>query len=83
MKIKDVKPLYPDIAREAKVQGVVILEATVDTEGRVADARVIRSVPLLDEAALSAVRQWEFTPTLLNGVPTSVMMSMTVNFTLQ
>jgi protein TonB len=49
----------------------------------VSDARVLRSIPLLDQAALDAVRQWEFTPTLLNGVPVPVIMTVTVQFTLQ
>jgi protein TonB len=81
-KIKDVRPVYPAIARSARVSGIVIVEATIDQNGHVAGARVIRSVPLLDDAALGAVRQWEFTPTLLNGVPTPIVMSVTVNFTL-
>jgi protein TonB len=81
-KIKDVKPAYPPIAEAARVQGIVILEATIGADGRVTDARVIRSIPLLDAAALDAVRQWEFTPTLLNGDPTPIVMTVTVNFTL-
>jgi TonB family protein len=82
MKIKDVKPVYPPIAQSAKVSGVVIMEVVLGADGRVLDARVIRSIPLLDQAALDAVRQWEFTPVLLNGVPTKIIMSVTVNFTL-
>jgi protein TonB len=81
-KIRDVKPVYPPIAAAAKVSGVVILEATIGGDGRVVDARVIRSIPLLDQAALDAVRQWEFVPTLLNGVPALIIMSVTVNFAL-
>ena len=82
-KIKHVNPVYPPIAQSARVQGVVIIEATIGPDGRVKDARVLRSIPLLDQAALDAVRQWEFTPTLLNGVPVPVIMTVTVNFTLQ
>jgi protein TonB len=82
-KVKDVRPVYPPIAQSARVQGVVIIEATIGTNGKVTDARVLRSIPLLDQAALDAVRQWEFTPTLLNGVPVPVIMTVTVNFTLQ
>ncbi|RPJ84760.1 MAG: energy transducer TonB, partial [Acidobacteria bacterium] len=82
-KVKDVKPIYPAIAQSARVQGVVIIEATIGPNGRVQDARVLRSIPLLDQAALDAVKQWEFTPTLLNGVPVPVIMTVTVNFTLQ
>ena len=52
-------------------------------DGRVKDAKVLRSIPLLDQAALDAVKQWQFTPTLLNGVPVPVIMTVTVNFTLQ
>jgi protein TonB len=81
-KIRHVAPVYPEVAQNAKVQGVVILEALVDHNGGVADARVLRSVPLLDQAALDAVMQWKFTPTLLNGNPVSVLMTVTVNFTL-
>ena len=77
-----VPPSYPPIAQSARVQGVVILEALIETDGRVADARVLRSIPLLDQAALDAVRQWQYTPTLLNGAPTPVIMTVTVQFTL-
>ncbi len=82
-KIVDVAPVYPDAAKDAGVSGVVIIEATVDTEGRVQDARVLRSIPLLDNAALDAVTQWRYTPTWLNGEPVPVTMTMTINFTLQ
>ena len=58
-----------------------MIEATIDEEGKVADARVVKSVPLLDQAALDAVRQWEYQPSLLNGVPTPVVMTVTVKFT--
>jgi protein TonB len=82
-KIRDARPVYPPIAQSARVQGIVIIEATIGPDGKVTDARVLRSIPLLDQAALDAVRQWEFTPTLLNGVPVPVIMTVTVNFTLQ
>jgi len=82
-KTKNVPPVYPPIAQSARVQGVVIIEATIGPAGRVQEARVIRSIPLLDAAALDAVKQWEFSPTLLNGVPVPVIMTVTVNFTLQ
>jgi len=81
-KIRDVKPVYPEAAQASKVQGIVILQVVIGTNGSVIDAQVIRHVPMLDEAALDAVRQWEFTPTLLNGVPVEVVMTVTVNFTL-
>src|SRR5437667_362603 len=82
-RIKDVKPVYPAIAQSARVQGVVIIEATIGPNGLVQEAKVLRSIPLLDAAALEAVRQWTYTPTLLNGVPVPVIMTVTVNFTLQ
>jgi protein TonB len=80
---RDVSPVYPPIAQAARVQGIVIIEAIISPAGRVLDARVLRSIPLLDAAALDAVRQWEYTPTLLNGVPVSVVMTVTVNFQLR
>jgi len=82
-KTKDVRPVYPAIAQSARVQGVVIVEATIGPDGHVAEAKVLRSIPLLDAAALDAVRQWQFTPTLLNGQAVPVIMTVTVNFTLQ
>ena len=81
-KIKDVRPVYPPIAQTARVSGVVIVEARIEGDGRVSQARVLRSIPLLDQAALDAVTQWEFQPTLMNGVPVPVIMTLTVNFTL-
>jgi periplasmic protein TonB len=82
-KIKDVRPVYPTIAQAARVEGMVIIETTIGPTGRVLDAKVIRSVPLLDAAALEAVQQWEFTPTLLNGRPVEVVLTVTVKFTLR
>jgi protein TonB len=82
-KTKDVRPTYPSIAQSARVQGVVIIEATIGPDGRVQEAKVLRSIALLDAAALDAVKQWVFTPTTLNGVPVPVIMTVTVNFTLQ
>ena len=81
-KIKDVKPVYPAIAQSARVAGVVTIEATIGPDGKVIDAKVVRSIPLLDQAALDAVRQWEYMPTLLNGVPVPVLVTVTINFTL-
>jgi protein TonB len=82
-KTKDVRPVYPPIAQSARVQGIVIIEAVIGPDGAVRDAKVLRSIPLLDQAALDAVRQWVFTPTLLNGQPVPVIMTVTVQFTLQ
>jgi len=82
-KLKDVRPVYPAEAREARIQGLVIVETTIDREGRVSDVHVLRGLPLLDKAAVDAVQQWEYTPTLLNGMPVEVIMTVTVNFALQ
>ena len=83
MKIKDVRPAYPAIAQAAGIQGVVIIQAVIDPSGKVIDTKVLRSHPLLEAAALDAVRQWEYSPTLLNGQPISVVMTVTVNFALR
>jgi protein TonB len=82
-KIKDARPVYPPEAEAAGVTGVVIIEAVIDQAGKVSSANVLRSIPPLDQSAVEAVRQWEFTPTLLNGAPVPVIMTVTVNFTLQ
>jgi TonB family protein len=74
--------LSDEIARASRSKRVR-RSATIDAEGNVADARVVKSVPLLDQAALDAVRQWHYQPTLLNGVPTAVVTTVTVKFTLQ
>jgi protein TonB len=79
-KLRDVKPTYPPIARQARIQGVVVLECTISPQGKVTDVRVTRGIPLLDPAAIEAVKQWVYTPTLLNGVPVPVIMTVTVNF---
>src|SRR5258705_3273581 len=68
-KTVNVLPRYPAIAMAAHIEGVVILDAVIDATGRVTDVRVVRSLPLLDQAAIDAVRQWRFTPTVLNGDP--------------
>jgi len=81
-KIAGAAPVYPEIARAARVEGLVILEATIDERGVVTDARVLRSVPLLDPAALAALKEWRYTPTLLNGVPVRVLMTVTFRFSL-
>ena len=82
VKTKNVQPIYPRMALEAHIEGVVIIEATINETGQVINAKALRSVPLLEQAALDAVRQWEFTPSLLNGVPVPVIMTVTVTFTL-
>jgi TonB family protein len=83
LKVRDAKPVYPEDAKAAGVQGVVIMEVTITASGAVGTARVLKGVPMLDQAALDAVYQWEFQQTLLNGVAVPVIMTVTVNFTLQ
>ena len=80
-KIKDVKPEMPPAAIEARVQGVVIMEIVIDESGAVADAKILRSIPLLDAAALEAVKQWQFEPTELEGRRVPVIVTVTVQFT--
>jgi len=82
-KTRYVMPVYPALARAAGKEGTVVLEAVIDEQGRVNHVKVLRSIPLLDQAAVDAVRQWEFTPTLLNGQPVTVVMTVTVTFSLQ
>ena len=79
-KLRHVAPIYPQIAQQARVTGTVILEAVLSPTGAVSDVKVLRSVPLLDQAAIEAVRQWTYAPTLLNGTPVSVLMTVTVRF---
>ena len=79
-RIRYVAPVYPAIAKAARVEGMVIVEATIAMDGSVRGARVIRSIPMLDHAALDAVSQWRYTPTLLNEQPVEVIMSVNVTF---
>ena len=81
-KLHHVPPVYPSLALAVRVQGIVILDAVVGEDGAVRELRILRSIPLLDQAALDAVRQWRYTPTLLNGRPTPVIMTVTVSFNL-
>ena len=82
-KLVDVRPVYPEIARQARVEGIVILEAILDRRGRVRQVRVTRSSPLLDHAAIDAVRQWQYSPSTLHGQPVGVLMTITITFMLQ
>lgn len=81
--LKRVGPEYPELAMRAQVEGVVILEAVVDRQGRVEDVHVIRSIPLLDHAAKAAVRQWQYSPLLLNGQAERFIVTVTVSFRLK
>jgi TonB family protein len=78
--IKHVGAVLPDAARRAGVHGMVILEIVIGADGKVTDAKVLRSIPLLDQAAIDAVKQWVFEPTHLNGQPVPVIMTATVSF---
>ena len=81
-KILNVAPIYPVVARNVRVEGQVILEAVINERGTVERIKVLKSVMLLDAAAIDAVKQWRYTPTLLNGIPVSVLMTITVQFSL-
>lgn len=82
-KVRNVAPIYHGTARERRLQGIVILEATIARTGCVSGLKVLRKVdPALDLAAIDAVSGWAYTPTLLNGVPVPVIMTVTVNFKL-
>jgi protein TonB len=81
--IKRVEPTYPDLAILSKVRGIVILEATVGADGIVEQVRVLRSVKLLDKAAIDAVKQWRYSPLVLNGVPTPFVLTVTLSFSLK
>jgi periplasmic protein TonB len=81
-KIVHVDPVYPRVAQEARIAGTVILDTVIDVNGHVTSVRVLRSIPLLDQAAIDAVRGWTFTPTRLNGVAVPVALTVTVRFAL-
>jgi TonB family protein len=79
-KTKNVLPVYPAVAKSARIGGTVLVEATIGPDGKVADARIVRSVPLLDQAALDAVRRWEYEPTRVRGVAVPVIITVAINF---
>ena len=81
--IYQVKPVYPEIAKRTRIQGIVVLEAVISKGGSVDALRVISGHPLLTQAALDAVKQWRYRPTMLNGEPIDVVTTVTVTFTLQ
>jgi len=81
---KRVEPVYPDVAVSARIRGVVILEALVDKEGRVVEVKVLRTPnQLLDNAAITAVRQWQYRPLILNGLPEPFVLTVVLTFELQ
>jgi protein TonB len=77
-----VTPAYPELAMAARTSAMLILEASVDVDGRVQDVKVLRGQPLFDKAALEAVRQWRYQPLLLNGIPVPFIVSVTLSFNL-
>jgi len=80
--LSKVNPVYPEIARQAGVEGIVILEAETDTRGNVVRVQVLRSIPLLDQAAIDAVRQWKYEPMVIEGQPRGIIFTVTVAFRL-
>jgi protein TonB len=82
-KVDNVNPAYPYEAQVAGINGVVIMEIVVNEAGQVADARMLRGLPILEQAAFDAVRQWRFKPTVIDGRPVPVRMTVTVNFSLK
>jgi protein TonB len=80
--ISQLKPQYPPRARQAGIQGAVVLEAIISKEGTVMNVNVISGHPFLIPAALDAVRQWKYKPTLLNNEPVEVVTNITMNFSL-
>ncbi len=80
--LQEVQPTYPTLAKEARVQGDVMLDSVIDKEGDVTQLKLVQGNPLLVAAAMNAVRQWKYQPTLLNGQPIAVEMDVTVHFSL-
>jgi protein TonB len=79
--LRRVEPEYPGIASAARLTGIVILEAVVDKEGCIESVRVLRSRhPFLDHAAIDAVKQWQYSPLVLNGIATPFVLTVTFNF---
>jgi len=82
-RVEDVRPTFPEAAQAAGLTGVVIAEIVVDETGQVANAHLVQQIPLLEDAALAAVRQWKFNPAIVDGRPVPVRMTVSVNFTLK
>ncbi len=80
--IKEVKPVYPEAARNAGVEGVIIIEATTDVYGRVINTKILRGIPLLDQAARDAVKQWIYEPKIIDEKPRGMIFVVTVTFKL-
>ena len=82
MRTHEVKPLYPPLAKQARVQGTVVLSAIISKEGNIAQLKVMSGHPMLIQNALDAVRQWKYKPYVLNGEPVEVDTTISVVFTL-
>lgn len=83
-KVSAPDPVYTEIARKARVQGVVIVQAIIDKQGNVTNVKVLKGLGMgLDQAAVDAIKKWKFEPATLNGKPVSVYYNLTVNFRLQ
>jgi len=80
--IKQVDPIYPEVARKARVEGVVIVEATTDIYGRVQSYTILRSIPLLDQAAIDAIKQWVYEPAIIDGKPIPISFKIIIQFIL-
>jgi protein TonB len=81
--INRVEPVYPEVARKARISGIVIVECIIDKQGNVTNVQVLKPLPFgLDQAAVDAVRRWKFRPGTLNGQPVDVIFNLTVNFKL-
>lgn len=81
--LKMIEPVYPEVARQSRVEGIVILEAQTDVNGHVTNTKVRRSIPLLDQAAIDAVKQWVYEPKIIDGKPRGVVFTVTVRFQLK
>jgi periplasmic protein TonB len=78
--LREVQPVYPALAREARIQGTVVMDSVIDANGNVTQLKLVSGHPLLVTAAFNAVQQWKYEPTRLNGVPVAVEMHVTVRF---
>jgi TonB family protein len=81
--IKRVDPVYPEAARKAGIQGIVLLEATTDEQGNVAKVRILKSVPELDQAAVDSLKQWKYEPMIVEGKAKGVVFTVTIKFALK
>jgi protein TonB len=80
--VRKVNPNYPPLARQARIQGQVLLQAEISKDGSIQNLRLISGHPMLAPAAIEAVKQWKYKPYLLNGEPVEVETQVQVNFTL-